>query len=104
MFMRRLRDYKLRDSLKDQQDFYQQNRTPAEIRAWQLERFNDKWQTIRQSVPYFARLNREQKLPERFSSWQEFKETMPLMDRKTLQTNRQTLHDERRKPDFWKST
>ena len=102
--MRRLRDYKLGPSINDQRGFYQCARTTIEIRAWQLDQFNDQWQTIRHSVPYFARLNHEQKLPERFSSWQQFKEHMPLMDRKTLQTNREGIHDRRRKPDFWKST
>lgn len=102
--LRQLRARSLRRLLVDQRDFYEKDWTPDAIREWQLDQFNAQWQVIRRSVPYFERLQQERDLPARFSSWQEFKERIPIMDRKVVQNDREALTSRTRGPDFWRTT
>lgn len=102
--IRQLRARRLRDLLLDQQGFYEKDWTPDTIREWQLGRFNERWQSILQSVPYFQRLQQERSLPEWFSTWERFKELMPVMERKTVQENLQALTSRERKQDYWRTT
>lgn len=102
--VRELRAHRLRQLLFDQQDFYEKHWTPDAIREWQLDQFNGQWQLIYRSVPYFQRLQQEKNLPTRFSTWQEFREIMPIMDRKTVQNDREALTSRTQAADFWRTT
>lgn len=102
--LRQLRTSRLRKVLLDQQEFYRRAWTPDAIREWQLDKFNDQWQFIYRNVPYFQRSEIGKYLPQCFSSWDEFKESMPVMDRKTLQNRCQALTNRMRPPDFWSAT
>lgn len=102
--VRALRAVALRRLVQDQQDFYQCAWTPARIREWQLDQFNAQWESIRREVPYFRRQCERGNLPNRFSSWGEFKETVPIMDKRTVQTERAVLTSVARPPDFWRTT
>lgn len=100
--MRRLRAYKLSHAVEEQRRFYQVERSPDEIRRWQLDRFNQEWQRIREDVPYFKQ--QRCKVPGHFSSWEEFKTTMPVLDRQTIQSQTNNLHSITQKPDLWRTT
>ncbi len=102
--VRNLLAYRLRRLSGGRQFFYGEKWTPNEIRAWQLARFNELWQSLRSKVPYFQSLGCGRNLPSRFTTWQEFRETMPVMDRKTVQREREALMNKERAPDFWGST
>jgi phenylacetate-CoA ligase len=102
--MRRLRGRKIRNFISDNYNFYSNNWTSDKIQIWQLEQFNNQWQLICQNVPYFQKMHQRKKVPYRFSSWREFKDTMPVMNRKTVQNNGEELIDRTRSPDSWRST
>ena len=102
--VRNIRAGRLKPLLQEQQRFYSQRRTPEEIRAWQLERFNEQWQGLRREIPYFIRITHERKLPERFASWDEFRRLMPVLDRKTIQSQRDEFRNPARAPDYFRTT
>ncbi|HKZ39767.1 MAG TPA: hypothetical protein VJ044_02330, partial [Candidatus Hodarchaeales archaeon] len=43
-------------------------------------------------------------MPTQFLDWQEFRKVMPVMERKTIQSNREALISRKRGPDTWFST
>lgn len=102
--LRNTRGRQLLPLIAEQREFYARNRTNLEIRDWQLSQFNRQWPTIRREVPYFATLSGELALPEQFCSWQEFQDMMPVMNRKTIQNNRESLNNRTKGPDFVKTT
>jgi phenylacetate-coenzyme A ligase PaaK-like adenylate-forming protein len=99
-----LRAYRLRPLVRDQEEFYSRNWMAEEIRTWQLEQFNEQWQSIRQNVPYFARLSREQDLPPQFESWIHIQDALPVIDRETVQQHGEALASTTRSPDFQRIT
>ncbi len=100
----RLYAHRLSRPLMEQKDFYNTARTPQAIRDWQLDQFNRLWQSIRHHVPYFHRLQQRHKLPSQFSTWQQFKATMPIMERKTIQHEREALTSITGEPHDWRTT
>lgn len=74
------------------------------VSDWQLGEFNRLWPEVCGRIPYFQRLQKEKKLPRKFSSWQDFSERVPLMERKDLQENHSLLVSSRGKPDYWRMT
>src|SRR5436190_5429614 len=102
--LRTIRALRFKPRLQEQEKFYSQRRTPDEIRAWQLEQFNEQWQSIQRDIPYFSRIARERRLPEEFSAWDTFQRLMPVMDRKTMQGCRDEFSDRTKAPDFSRTT
>src|SRR5207253_121477 len=102
--LRRFRDRTTSRRIQEQRRFYEQARTPDAIRAWQLQWFNEQWQAIARHVPYYRRLVLSQDLPPRFSSWQQFSELLPIIERKTVQQQGGELIDVRCPPDTWRTT
>jgi len=102
--VRTIRASRFKPLLQEQEKFYSQRRTPDEIRMWQLGQFNRQWHTIRREVPFFSRLAREKSLPAQFSSWEEFRHLMPVIDRKTIQSRRDEFSDPTKAPDFLRTT
>mgnify|MGYP002762658763 CR=1 FL=1 len=100
----KLRAHRLRPLIHNQKQFYDRDWSPAEIRAWQLDQFNEQWQIIQQNVPYFARLARERSLPERFDSWMQFREELPVVNRDTVQEHGDALANTTSSPDFRRVT
>jgi phenylacetate-coenzyme A ligase PaaK-like adenylate-forming protein len=102
--LRTIRARRFSPLLQEQEKFYSQPRTPDQIRAWQLEQFNEQWQSTQRNVRFFSRLAREKKLPEKFSSWEEFRRLMPVIDRKTMQSRHGEFSDSTKAPDFLRTT
>ena len=90
--------------LREQDKFYHNQWTSEEIKSWQLKQFNRQWLAIRRDVPYFQHVTAQNRLPVRFSTWQEFREQVPLMDRRTIQSRRNEFVNKERAPDLWRST
>ena len=80
-----LRSRVLRRSSVEQERFYAGVRDDGAIARWQLDRFNELWQTLRRDVPHYRSLSGDRSLPSRFCSLEEFRDGMPPMDRGTLQ-------------------
>jgi phenylacetate-coenzyme A ligase PaaK-like adenylate-forming protein len=102
--LRHLRTRRYAPEVARLESFYAQPATAASIRAWQLEKFNAQWRLLREHVAYFRRLSAGAQLPVEFSSWQEFKELMPLMDRTVIQKEGQALTCDTSPPDYWCTT
>jgi len=100
----KLRAYWLRPLVHDQEQFYGRDWSPKEIRKWQLETFNEQWQSIRSSVPYYTRLAAERDLPDHFESWEQFQDRMPVIDREAVQNHDSALASTERSPDFQRVT
>lgn len=94
----------MRQLLFDQEEFYEKTWTPDAIGEWQLNQFNRQWQVIRRHVPYFQNLHLQKNLPTWLSTWQEFKEVIPVMERKTVQSDPEALTNRTRRPDYWRTT
>jgi len=103
-FVRTWRAKRLRPKIDGQKAFYEQAWTPEAIRAWQLDRFNERWASMQRDVPYFARLREQGDVPAAFSSWEQFRATMPVMNRKTVQQHGEALTSTERGPDFHRVT
>src|SRR5881628_1397688 len=103
-FLPHARVRKFRRALAEQRDFYQYRWTPDDVRNWQREQFNLQWQTIRREVPYYRRLCEQSELPGSFSTWSEFQQKMPFIDRKTVHTARDALMSDKRAPDYMRTT
>ncbi len=69
-----------------------------------LEQFNVQWASIRNQVPYFHRLHKERRLPDRFADWSEFQAVVPTMDKRTLQDPSGDLRNKTRADDFTRTT
>jgi phenylacetate-coenzyme A ligase PaaK-like adenylate-forming protein len=102
--LRTIRARRFKPLLQEQEEFYSRRRTPDEIRRWQLEQLNQQWQTIRCRVPFFSRLAREKSLPAQFSSTEEFRHLMPVIERRTIQRHRDEFSDPSKPPDYLRTT
>lgn len=99
-----IRVRRLRHQILDNRNFYEREWLVDEVKQWQLEQFNREWESIRRDVPYFQRLCQRKGLPSQFGSWQEFMETVPITNRRTIQDNRAIIASRIRRPDFWRTT
>lgn len=102
--VRQWRANRIRPHVEDQKAFYEQEWSPDDIRVWQLEQFNEQWQSIRSNVPYYSRLAAERDLPDHFDSWEQFRHRMPIIDRETVQNHRSALASTKKSPDFQRVT
>ena len=100
----KLRSFRVRPLVDEQRLFYRKARSPLEIREWQLEQFNVQWASIRNQVPYFQRLHKDRRLPDRFADWSEFQTLIPTMDKRTLQHASGDLRNRTRADDFTRTT
>ncbi|MEP6937499.1 MAG: hypothetical protein ABI871_05460 [Chthoniobacterales bacterium] len=55
-------------------------------------------------MPFYAALVREGRAPKQFQSWDQFRATMPLLDRALVQERSDDLSDSSRTPDFVRTT
>lgn len=94
----------MRRAIRKEQDFYAQVRTPKEIRDWQLATFNQLWAAISKNVPFYDALVRKGKVPSEFESWEEFRNTLPVVDRRLVQQRGAELKDPTRPMDFVRTT
>ncbi len=84
--------------------FYEAKRSPADIRKWQLARFNDLWRTIAQNSPYYMHLKRQGQIPVRFADWNEFSEKLPVLTRETASRFADDMRTSSRRADYRRIT
>ncbi|MBI1883155.1 MAG: hypothetical protein HYS08_02985 [Chlamydiae bacterium] len=102
--MRRFRALKWERCLLDQRDSYNRSWNPDVASAWQLVRFNRIWQAVCQDIPYYRRLRCENHLPLEFSDWKEFRERVPVLERRTVKEQVHALIGRASSIRSWKST
>ena len=74
----------------------------SELEALQLERINQVWDHAVNHVPYYRRLFRERDLPRRFESLNQYRATVPVLDKTTVRND--TLLSERPRRGRWERT
>lgn len=102
--IRSLRNTNLLPLIHENSSLYNNHWNSNDILNWQLDSFNQNWQNTQKNVPYFLNLVQNHSLPKYFSSWQEFKELVPVMTRKTIQNNYQQLIDTSKEADLFLTT
>jgi phenylacetate-CoA ligase len=100
----RLRERWLWAEIQRRHDLYAAQTLPSERRDWQLSRFNDEWQRIAASVPYYAAMKKERSLPDAFLSWQEFADRMPVTTRALVQLHGDEMMSQEKPPQWWRIT
>jgi phenylacetate-coenzyme A ligase PaaK-like adenylate-forming protein len=73
----------------------------AEIEAWQLHQLNAVWQHARAYVPHYRQIASSRRLPPRFAALQEFRDTVPVLERAQLKDWSPRLLSERPAPGKW---
>ncbi len=101
---RKFRARRLMAWVREEQEAYRPFQTQEEKQAWQLKRFNELWDGIRQNVPYYRRLNDTHCLPPAFSSWAEFHQSVPILTRDPLQSQNDAFVDPTKSADIHVST
>lgn len=77
---------------------------PEDRLAWQLELWNQEWKRLREEVPFYWSLAASKRLPNRFSSWNEFFENMPVTYRHNVQQQGLSMASRRHKADYHRTT
>lgn len=99
-----VRNRRLRPVVRELEAFYDRTWTAAEIRAEQLRRFNERWQSIARIVPYYRELREQRNLPLRFESLEEFCQLLPVLDRVTIRQHQARMIDPTRPVETYRIT
>ncbi|WP_089718605.1 hypothetical protein [Candidatus Entotheonella palauensis] len=102
--IRTLHARRLARCIADQRSFYNDTWTPAEISRWQLAKLNTQWPAICRHVAYFRQLQQTRQIPNSFDNWQMFQETVPILNRATLQDHGPHLLSQVHPIDQWRTT
>lgn len=89
-------------ALRDRQAFELQSR--QEIRAYQLARFNELWQSACLNVPYYRKLQTQLDLPQSFGSLADICQTVPILEKSAIQNDPKLFLSDRRSSGFWTGT
>jgi len=79
-----IRDMLYRPTVNTRRQFYAFVTDREDTLSIQLHRWNQEWQRIIEHVPYYRRLQQEQRLPRTFSSWEEFLARLPVTKRDSV--------------------
>lgn len=102
--LRRMRDRRIDPSVRDQERFYAQVRTPAEVRQWQLDRLNEMWERIGGTISYYGELMGRGAAPRRFATLDEFRRVIPITDRTMVRALGDRMVDPSVPVDFVRTT
>jgi phenylacetate-CoA ligase len=75
-----------------------------QIEEFQLDRLNRVWAHARVHVPYYAHCASELRLPEKFTTLEEFSQTMPVLPKPMVREQKAQLLSGGRHPGLWKYT
>jgi phenylacetate-coenzyme A ligase PaaK-like adenylate-forming protein len=104
ILIRKLRAKSIDRLTQEQKSFYEKERSRESVLEWQLSQFNQLWPSVLKNVPYYQMLAAKKKLPVSFSSWDEFKEKIPFMDRQTLKNQAANLTNRIKPVEDWRMT
>ena len=76
----------------------------SRIDALQLDRLNQLWEYAVSHVPYYQWLAKDHQLPVRFSSLEEFSQTMPVLRKSTIKQDSQAFLSVGARSGCWKYT
>ncbi|MEI3606612.1 hypothetical protein SPD48_12975 [Pseudogracilibacillus sp. SE30717A] len=97
-----LREKNIRPKVRKEQEFYN-NMEVGKITNYQINVFNQIWETIQTHVPYYNDLVNKRKVPKIITNFEEFKK-LPTIDRSFANQHIKELIDRSKKPDSWGTT
>jgi phenylacetate-CoA ligase len=100
----RMRWKALENEIKTRIENYDNNISNKDRLNWQLNKFNSEWKIISKHVPYYKKMLYEKVVPEQFESWDQFRNLMPIIDRKTFQSSGHTMSHKSKKYDYLRVT
>lgn len=86
------------------QAFYLEKLSKTQHLAWQLNQFNQVWTNIKQTVPFYSQLTKSQSLPEQFQSWEQIVDSLPIINRNTIQKHLSQLTSQAQPPQWSRTT
>jgi phenylacetate-CoA ligase len=89
-------------ALQDRHAFELKSR--PEIWDYQLNRFNQVWQSACLNVPYYRNLKTHHDLPASFRSLSEIAQTVPILEKVSIQNDPNLFLSDQRSPGFWTGT
>jgi phenylacetate-coenzyme A ligase PaaK-like adenylate-forming protein len=102
--IRTIRERRVGRSFPGLERLYSSNHSPDGIRQVQLEHFNDVWRSVSRNSPYYAALKKQSGLPDRFESWEEFSNALPVLDRTGFKRGLGRISLAGARPDYWRMT
>src|SRR5579859_955236 len=94
----------LSKALAARSSLYESGLGQTEIVRSQLRAFNERWNDYIRFVPFWRDAVTSGKLPERYSSWEEFAEIVPITTRGILRNSVKWMSDERGRPETFRIT
>lgn len=96
-----IREKKMRPKVYDEVNFYSSRKN--DISGYQLDKFNQLWQSLQKKVPYYEKLISKNVIPRTINNWEDFKE-LPIIDRSYVKEHVEEFTDKTIKPDSWVTT
>ena len=100
----KIRALSLQSEIQRRMEFYTQPFVREEREEIQLQKFNELWQGISRSVPWYREKTETKVLPGVFTSWEQFRGLMPVNNRQVCADNLQSMTDLRTPPDYLRAT
>jgi phenylacetate-CoA ligase len=99
-----LRAWRYASAIEQRSRDYSQVLDEPDRWALQLELWNEEWGRILAEVPYYQDLAKTKRLPKKFSSWEQFFDSLPVVYRNDVQQHGQAMASSKCKPDFYRTT
>jgi phenylacetate-CoA ligase len=104
MIASQLRDRFLRRPVQERAALYADPPDARAIASRQLQMWNREWSRILREVPFYATLQKQIGLPDRFNSWDQFVRHVPVTTRSQVQTARAERRSALAPPNHWRIT
>lgn len=101
-FLQNIRERKIRPKLLNEKKFYN-SKHKNEIMNYQLNKFNELWESIQLHVNFYRKLVEQKQLPKQFDNFKHFEE-LPIITRDYASESMINFINNERKPDSWGTT
>src|SRR5699024_1015606 len=92
-----IRERSMKPKVNNELDFYN-NIGVDKISEYQLDKFNQLWQSIQTNVSYYNKLATRNNVPREIRNFEDFKE-LPIVDRSYVRENIEKFTDDSKQPD-----
>lgn len=100
--LREIREKKMRPRVQKEKEFYDKIKVNS-ISELQLRKFNQLWEGIQKSVPYYKNMVDKKIAPSQISSFENFR-ALPILQRSFANKHMEELTDKSHPPDSWGTT
>src|SRR5690625_8034021 len=101
-FLQNIRERKIRPKLLNEKKFYN-SKHKNEIMNYQLNKFNELWESIQLHVNFYRKLVEQKQLPKQFDNFKHCEE-VPIITRDYASESMVNFINNEIKPDSWGTT